>query len=280
MRPTSPLINHRWFDAGSVVYARLPPHAATGYTSTSWPYAFGVSFTGHERAVLQNAGGKSHTRSFGRGTIGINGVKPLTWLRVAEPSEGLEVHPSRHVLQAVAAETRVDWQNHTHFEQHPHDPVVWGTCARFRLAAIGGKPIGATEADGLIHELALHIATRYLGARKPRFAHGRLDRARLERLDEYLRAHITAPITLRELARVAALSPYHLQRAFKRSTGLSPGEYAMALRMEHAHRTLAQNATTRTAAQATGFQDLSHFRRIYRHHFGKRVHAGARRTQR
>jgi AraC family transcriptional regulator of adaptative response/methylated-DNA-[protein]-cysteine methyltransferase len=46
-----------------------------------------------------------------------------------------------------------------------------------------------------------------------------------ERLDEN--------VTLEELGRVAGMSPFHLQRTFKRLTGLSPKAYVLARRAEH-----------------------------------------------
>ena len=55
-------------------------------------------------------------------------------------------------------------------------------------------------------------------------------RAAVERARAFLETHPEEPLTLVALAREAGLSPHHLQRAFKRATGLSPKEYASALR--------------------------------------------------
>lgn len=56
--------------------------------------------------------------------------------------------------------------------------------------------------------------------------------ARIERVCRHIERSLDERITLRDLAAVAGLSPYHLQRAFLRATGVSPAAYADARRME------------------------------------------------
>lgn len=70
------------FPAGRLEHARLPPHDATGFTSESAPFAIGVSFTGHLGAVVRHEHDPSRTLDLGPGTVGINGPRPLSWLRV------------------------------------------------------------------------------------------------------------------------------------------------------------------------------------------------------
>src|ERR1700742_990809 len=45
--------------------------------------------------------------------------------------------------------------------------------------------------------------------------------------------HAEGVVTLAELSRRVGLSQFHLQRLFKRATGLSPREYQSARRMQH-----------------------------------------------
>ena len=47
-------------------------------------------------------------------------------------------------------------------------------------------------------------------------------------------------VTLAQLSKRVGLSPFHLQRLFKRATGLSPREYQSARRMQHVKRRAAQ----------------------------------------
>jgi AraC family transcriptional regulator len=129
---------------------------------------------------------------------------------------------------------------------------------------LGAEPIEPLEADGVVRTLLLHIAVRYLGARAPRPLRGRQDRRRLARVAEFIDASLHAPPSLREMADVAAMSPFHFQRVFRLTTGLTPHAYVSARRMERARRMLGGTATTVAGvAAALGFSDVAHFRRSF-----------------
>jgi AraC-like DNA-binding protein len=57
-------------------------------------------------------------------------------------------------------------------------------------------------------------------------------------LAEFIEDGLTRRLTLHELARVAALSPFHFARCFKATTGLSPHQYVQARRIELAKRSI------------------------------------------
>jgi AraC family transcriptional regulator len=54
------------------------------------------------------------------------------------------------------------------------------------------------------------------------------------RMQEYIDAHLQAPITLKELATAAGYSPWHAARLFKEVTGNTPFDYIRALRLTKA----------------------------------------------
>ena len=60
-------------------------------------------------------------------------------------------------------------------------------------------------------------------------------------------------MTLAELSRRVGLSPFHLQRLFKRATGLTPREYQSARRMQHVKSGLRQGSDVTTALYDAGF---------------------------
>lgn len=62
----------------------------------------------------------------------------------------------------------------------------------------------------------------------------------------------TAP-SLAELAETVGLSPFYLQRLFKRATGLSPKEYASLCRMDRLKAGLKQGATVTAALYEAGY---------------------------
>jgi AraC family transcriptional regulator of adaptative response/methylated-DNA-[protein]-cysteine methyltransferase len=64
---------------------------------------------------------------------------------------------------------------------------------------------------------------------------------------------------LDELARLAGYSPTHLQRIFKRATGLSPASYSRAIRGERAREALSRESRVGDAIYDAGFEAPSRF---------------------
>ena len=80
----------------------------------------------------------------------------------------------------------------------------------------------------------------------------------------FVREHFTEPITLSQVAREARLSKFHFCRQFQRRVGLSFREYLCGLRLERAQALLADRELTVTeVAYAIGFNDLSHFDKVF-----------------
>lgn len=82
----------------------------------------------------------------------------------------------------------------------------------------------------------------------------------IERARSYLDAHLDETVTLEQLARVAHMSPHHLQRTFKRYTGLTPREYVQARRMARFKDRLRAGDTVSRATFEAGYGSAS---RIY-----------------
>ena len=75
----------------------------------------------------------------------------------------------------------------------------------------------------------------------------------VERARLYLEAHADEAVTLDRLSAEAGLSPYHLQRVFKRATGLSPKEYARALRNDRFKKHVRKESSVTTAIYEAGY---------------------------
>ena len=77
--------------------------------------------------------------------------------------------------------------------------------------------------------------------------------------------HFTESITLSDVAREASLSRFHFCRLFHRETGLPFRQYLQELRVRRARALLADAGLTVTeVAYAAGFNDLSHFDKVFR----------------
>ncbi|CAN7490558.1 AraC family transcriptional regulator [Cupriavidus necator] len=88
--------------------------------------------------------------------------------------------------------------------------------------------------------------------------------ARMAQLCELLRARHAERLPLAELAHACGLSRYHLIRAFRAETGMTPHAYQLDLRIQHGRRLLRQGAALAEVALLLGFADQSHFQRAFK----------------
>lgn len=73
----------------------------------------------------------------------------------------------------------------------------------------------------------------------------------------YLESHPDERVTLAVLAREVGLSPHHLQRTFKRVVGVSPRQFAAALRADRLKRALRTEASVSRATYEAGYSGSS-----------------------
>ena len=96
-----------------------------------------------------------------------------------------------------------------------------------------------------------------------------LPRKRLQRVCDYIEAHLDGRLTLDDLAGVACLSPYHFSRSFKQAVGVGPQRYVMQQRIERAKTLMRRtNQPLALIAQEAGFADQSHLTSIFRRELG------------
>jgi len=91
----------------------------------------------------------------------------------------------------------------------------------------------------------------------------------VQRVQDYIEAHIQDPITLSELARAAGYSQWHAARVFKELTGKAPFEYVRALRLTKA-ALLLRDEQPKIVDVAFDFVFASHegFTRAFSRQFG------------
>jgi AraC family transcriptional regulator, regulatory protein of adaptative response / methylated-DNA-[protein]-cysteine methyltransferase len=73
----------------------------------------------------------------------------------------------------------------------------------------------------------------------------------------YIEANLETPLTLAALGEYAGISPSHLQRLFKRVTGITPREYADACRLGRLKSRLKQRRTVMMALLEAGYGSTS-----------------------
>ncbi|MEP1217299.1 MAG: helix-turn-helix domain-containing protein [Marinobacter sp.] len=89
------------------------------------------------------------------------------------------------------------------------------------------------------------------------------------RLQDWLDANYTRPVTLESLATLAGLTERSLIRRFKAATGDTPTGYLQILRIEAARQHLENSrAAVEAITRLVGYEDVSSFSRLFRKHTG------------
>lgn len=102
--------------------------------------------------------------------------------------------------------------------------------------------------------------------------------AAVQRMQDFIAAHLDEEITPMDLARAAMFSPWHAYRLFKGLTGLTPPDYIRRLRLARsALRLKSEGGRIADAAFALGFGSVDGYTRAFVREFGLTPGAYARR---
>ncbi len=92
-----------------------------------------------------------------------------------------------------------------------------------------------------------------------------VERIEISRARQYIERHFREPLRLSHVARHAFLSTAYFSHLFMKSTRMGFAEYVQQLRMEEATKLLRTSAQTVTEiACSVGFNNISHFNRVFR----------------
>jgi len=79
----------------------------------------------------------------------------------------------------------------------------------------------------------------------------------IEQICRYIEAHLDSPLRLADLSQQFHLSPYHLQRTFKRIKGMTPRQYVESCRLAHFKARLQDGAAVTSALYDAGYHSSS-----------------------
>lgn len=120
-----------------------------------------------------------------------------------------------------------------------------------------GSPAGPLVGDSLIAAVLVH-----LGGKSEPTAAPQPSRA-CRRAIDVIEARFDEPISLEDLAQASGLGQRQLCRAFRDTTGLSPHQYLLRCRVDHAKRLIAQGLPLSEVALDCGFADQSQLTRTF-----------------
>ena len=120
------------------------------------------------------------------------------------------------------------------------------------------RSISQIEQQTLILDLLVRLILRY-AKNPPRPAKLGDEIQPVNRVRAYIEEHFDREVSLEELARVANLSSFHLNRAFSKTFGMPPHAYQLQVRVLQAKRLLRKEWSIKQVAIETGFASQSHF---------------------
>lgn len=177
------------------------------------------------------------------------------------PTQGGQVSlsPHAHLVQPRLAD--LDWID-IPIRLSPINPVQFRTTLLKAVEAWqSGDVLSRLEADHQAATLVLSLFRQYgrLPDAATRGAHS------LSWVPAYLSFNISEPLTVAQMARRANLSPSRFSAVFRRRFGLSPHQYLLRLRIEHAQSMLTTtDLPLRDIAAACGFADEHHFSKTFK----------------
>jgi AraC family transcriptional regulator len=155
-------------------------------------------------------------------------------------------------------------------QHHIHDSLIY---------SIGLALLSELESDGVCNRLyaesaasllAVHLLQRY-STQKPtirKYKDG-LTKTRLQQAVEYINDHLGEDLSLKEIANQVSMSQYHFSRLFKQSTGLTPWQYVVQIRLKTAKQLLAmQKLSMAEISERLGFANQQQFTTFFRKHMG------------
>jgi len=200
--------------------------------------------------------GEVHTGSLARG---------------ADVLEYLAAHVRPEVV-AACADADAGWRGPDLDAPVIGDDAVAAQLRRLEAVTRFGECVGEREtADEALttaiellverHSQTSRAGTTTRGAREPRLVH-----VAREVLDDCYGDN--AQTSLEALALRTGVTPFHLVRVFTRAIGLSPHQYLVQTRIQHATALLARGLPCSFVAAMTGFADQSHLTRQFKRYVG------------
>jgi AraC family transcriptional regulator len=249
----------------SVTSAAIPLHSHA-------EYVFGYYFRGLSRCRV---GSKSNL-DFGPGDLGVlNPGSAHEDFASEQERDYLTINIKRELFQGLTLRGMKDLP-YFGAPKLSNDPEICKVCELLR-SEVDNEHFGR---DAMVRSLVIQFAVQLLRLPSPgglgldREEAGEVHRIQVTRASEYLRENYLQAFNLDEVAGAAGLSKYHLERVFKRATGLNLHTYMVLIRLDRAKQILS--TTLRPIAEIAlelGFSDQSHFTNVFKRFLGVTPHA-------
>ncbi|NJP20220.1 MAG: helix-turn-helix transcriptional regulator [Hydrococcus sp. CRU_1_1] len=146
------------------------------------------------------------------------------------------------------------------------DPLVHQIGLALKQTLENPGKVGRLYAQTMTTTLMVHLLQHYCAQQLvlPTYSGG-LSRLKLQRVIDYINAHLDRDLSLHELAAIVQISSHYFVQLFKQSTGITPHQYVIQCRIERAKQLLMKRgAIVADVARIVGFVDQSHFHRHFK----------------
>lgn len=151
-----------------------------------------------------------------------------------------------------------------------NDPALYQAAILLAREAATGELGSRLLVESLSTQLIVHLLRRHANVTfHDHYVVGALNYRQVRMVRDYVAEHISESMSLRDLAGLVSLSPYHFARQFRSAQGCSPHEFVLGQRVEHAQRLLWRSRLAiRDIAADCGFCDQAHMTRVFKRRLG------------
>lgn len=149
---------------------------------------------------------------------------------------------------------------------HIRDPLIEHIGLALKVELESGGADSRFYAESMASALSVHLLRRYSFQKQEirNYTDG-LSKYKLKQAIAYIHDHLDQNLTLAELSQLVYMSPHYFTTLFKQSTGLTPHHYLIKCRIEKAKQLLARHELSLVGiSHSVGFQNQSHFTRVFR----------------
>ncbi|PIG92094.1 AraC family transcriptional regulator [Gloeocapsopsis sp. IPPAS B-1203] len=233
-----------------------------------------ISMNCRPSRLSQAIGDRRYTSLCIKGDIAIAPAGSLLVYQWNEEDRYLRIRLKAEFLQQVA-QTTFDKQVKILSEFRVRNPQI-EQIGMMLLSELRTGGIAGLYVESLTNVLSVHLLRNY-AARQPHIAVcdwmsnsiKHLSDRQLFQVTDYISDRLADNIQLSDLAELLGLSQFHFSRCFKQSTGVSPYQYVLQQRIEHAkHLLKTTDLPIMQIALRCGFSSHSHLGKWFRQYVG------------
>ncbi|MCD8535798.1 MAG: AraC family transcriptional regulator [Verrucomicrobia bacterium] len=185
------------------------------------------------------------------------------FIRISNPGDMIAIAIEKYVFSCAGVELGGSSDPEIQLSTRLNDPLLRELSLQM-VSQVSQDHGGYVQC--LLSAMAAHIVFRYSAVREfvPEISKG-LSTHALRKSIQYIHDHFSEDLSTEDIAAQVELNAAYFARMFKRSTGISPHQYLLSCRVNHARILLAQKSVKISEiASASGFYDQSHLTNCFK----------------